>query len=105
MANPDFNPRGDAILVATYAQQLDQESATQVFSSLLTQLSSMNEENRNYFIQLAEKVRPYPFVSTIKSKSRMDLMFLASLIRQFPNFNWLNKTKKMLLIFFCQTKN
>ena len=56
MANPDFNPRGDAILVATYAQQLDQESATQVFSSLLTQLSSMNEENRNYFIQLAEKV-------------------------------------------------
>ena len=57
MANPDFNPRGDAILVATYAQQLDQESATQVFSSLLTQLSSMNEENRNYFIQLAEKVR------------------------------------------------
>jgi len=55
-ANPDFNPRGDALIVAAYAQQLNQIDATECFANLLTQLSSMNEENRNYFIQLAEKV-------------------------------------------------
>ena len=55
-ANPDFNPRGDALIVAAYAQQLSQVDATECFANLLTQLSSMNEDNRNYFIQLAEKV-------------------------------------------------
>merc|ERR1712062_28998 len=54
-ANPDFNPRGDALIVAAYAQQLSQVDATECFANLLTQLSSMNEDNRNYFIQLAEK--------------------------------------------------
>ena len=55
-ANPDFNPRGDALIVAAYAQQLSQSDATECFSYLLTQLSSMNEENRNHFIHLAEQV-------------------------------------------------
>jgi len=73
LANPDFNPRGDAILVATYAQQLDQENATQVFSMLLTQLSSMNEENRNYFIQLAEKNGLDVFGITHQTVSQLQL--------------------------------
>ena len=31
-ATPEFNPRGDALLVAAYAQQLSQEEATECYA-------------------------------------------------------------------------
>jgi len=73
-ATPEFNPRGDALLVAAYAQQLSQEEATECYAKLLTQLSSMNSENRDYLIQLAEKNGLDVFSITHQTASNLQLV-------------------------------
>jgi len=73
-ANPEFNARGDALLVAAYAQQLRQDEATDCYAQLLTALSAMNEENRDYLIQLAEKNGLDVFAITHQTASNLQLV-------------------------------
>ena len=55
--NPDENPREDAALVAAYCHLLDHELSTEIYSTVLVNLSCMNHSHRIYLIDLAKQVK------------------------------------------------
>ena len=55
--NPDENPREDAALVAAYCHLLDTDLGTEIYSTVVVNLSCMNHTNRIYLIELAKQVK------------------------------------------------
>ena len=55
--NPDENPREDAALVAAYCHLLDTDLGTEIYSTVVVNLSCMNHTNRIHLIDLAKQVK------------------------------------------------
>lgn len=74
--NPDENPREDAALVAAYCHLLDTDLGTEIYSTVVVNLSCMNHTNRIHLIDLAKQVK-----NKLSSRLTCSFAFRANKIR------------------------